>query len=80
MSNIKTLPCEFKDGHCVHCGDTEQGECEGWNTNDEPPYAWAIDACSKMWIGEYAELDAKAEAKRCGGTCKAFPLFRKDQS
>lgn len=39
------------------------------------PYAWAIDACSKMWRGEFAEMDAKAEAARCGGTCRAFPLY-----
>ena len=23
-------PCEFNSGACVHCGDTERGECEGW--------------------------------------------------
>lgn len=39
------------------------------------PYAWAISACSRMWFGEFAELDAKAEAARCGGTCEAFPLY-----
>lgn len=39
------------------------------------PYAWAIDACSRMWRGEFAEMDAKAEAARCGGTCTAFPLY-----
>lgn len=39
------------------------------------PYAWAIQGTSKMWRGEFAELDAKAEAKRCGGTCRSFPLY-----
>ena len=31
---MKTLPCEFKDGKCVHCGDTTRGECEGWTPPD----------------------------------------------
>jgi hypothetical protein len=28
-----------------------------------------------MWRGEYAEIDAKAEAKCIGGTCVAYPLY-----
>jgi hypothetical protein len=28
-----------------------------------------------MWRGEFAEIDAKAEAKRIGGTCVAFALY-----
>jgi glycosyltransferase involved in cell wall biosynthesis len=28
-----------------------------------------------MWRGEFAELDAKAEAKRIGGTCVAYALY-----
>ena len=40
------------------------------------PFAWAISACSRMWRGEFAEMDARAEAARCGGTCIAFPLYR----
>ena len=39
------------------------------------PVAWAVQACSKMWRGEFAEIDAKAEAKRIGGTCVAYPLY-----
>jgi hypothetical protein len=45
---------------------------------DEPaqePVAWAVQGCSKMWFGEFAEIDAKAEAKRIGGTCYAYPLY-----
>jgi hypothetical protein len=33
--------CEFSKGSCIHCGDTEQGECEGWNP---PPKR-------KEWVG-----------------------------
>jgi GH18 family chitinase len=36
---------------------------------------WAVQACSKMWRGEFAEIDAKAEAKRIGGTCVAYALY-----
>jgi len=39
------------------------------------PIGWAVQGCSKMWRGEYAELDAKAEARRIMGTCVAYPLF-----
>jgi len=41
----------------------------------QEPVAWAVQACSKMWRGEFAEIDAKAEAKRIGGTCVAFALY-----
>ena len=39
------------------------------------PVAWAVQACSKMWRGEFAEIDAKAEANRIGGTCVAYALY-----
>ena len=41
----------------------------------QEPVAWAVQACSKMWRGEFAEIDAKAEAKRIGGTCVAYALY-----
>jgi hypothetical protein len=28
-----------------------------------------------MWRDEFAEIDAKAEAKRIGGTCVAYALY-----
>jgi hypothetical protein len=40
----------------------------------QEPVAWAVQGCSKMWRGEFAEIDAKAEAKRIGGTCVAYAL------
>jgi hypothetical protein len=42
---------------------------------EEGPVAWAVQGCSKMWRGEFAEIDAKAEAKRIGGTCFAYVLY-----
>ena len=41
------------------------------------PHAWAIQGSAIMWKGEYAEIDAQAEARRCGGTCVAYPVFTK---
>jgi hypothetical protein len=41
----------------------------------QEPVAWAVQGCSKMWRGEFAEIDAKAEAKRIGGTCIAYALY-----
>lgn len=38
-------------------------------------YAWAVTGVSKLYQGEHAEGQAKAEAAYIGGTCVAFPLF-----
>jgi hypothetical protein len=35
------------------------------------PYAWCHTGSSRLWD----ETDAKMEAKHCGGTCVAFPVF-----
>jgi hypothetical protein len=42
---------------------------------EQGPVAWAVQGCSKMWRDEFAEIDAKAEAKRIGGTCVAYALY-----
>lgn len=39
------------------------------------PYCWKVDGVREPFFGEYAEIEAKHEAKRIGGTCKAFPLY-----
>ena len=44
-------------------------------TQQAEQIGWAVQGCSKMWRGEFAEIDAKAEAKRIGGTCVAFALY-----
>ena len=49
--------------------------CEALEQPEQEPVAWAVQACSKMWRGEFAEIDAKAEAKRIGGTCVAYALY-----
>ncbi len=50
-------------------------------SNEREPYAWAVSGLGGgMFFGEYAECDAKATAKRCGGTAEAFPLYRRAAS
>ena len=39
-------------------------------------YGWAVTGLAEPFFGEFAEHDARAEAKRVGGTAVAFPLFR----
>lgn len=43
------------------------------------PYAWTVRGTRQMYFGEYAESDARMEAKKIGGTAVAFPLFRQEQ-
>ncbi len=42
------------------------------------PYGWAVSGIALILRGEYAEANAKAEAKRIGGTCKEFPIYRSE--
>ena len=60
---------------CQH-GWLRGEQCEICNAAQpaQKPVAWAVQGCSKMWRGEFAEIDAKAEAKRIGGTCVAYAL------
>ena len=39
------------------------------------PYAWAVTGLAMPYYGEHAEHHAKLDAKRCGGTARAFPLY-----
>ena len=38
---------------------------------------WMIEGSDRIWRGEDAEQVAQAEAKRIGGTCYAFPIYRR---
>lgn len=40
------------------------------------PYCYVVSGCSIPFYGEFAENDAKQEAKRVGGTCEAIPLYK----
>ena len=41
----------------------------------QQPYGWKVYGVNSLFMGEFAESDAKAEAKRIGGTCITFPLY-----
>ena len=59
---------------------TEDGDGEPLYTAPPPavqePYAWTVSGTRRMWFGKYAENDARIEAKHCGGSCEAYPLYR----
>ena len=38
---------------------------------------WMISGCNAVWRGEHAEIDTKAEAMRCGGTCINYEIFKR---
>jgi hypothetical protein len=74
--------CPKASNHRLECTDSnESGQAGSVYTNPtaaqpaQKPVAWAVQGCSKMWRGEFAEIDAKAEAKRIGGTCVAYALY-----
>jgi len=49
---------------------------EALATPEQEPHGWMIEGAPTVMHGAFAELDAKAEAKRIGGTCKAYPVYR----
>lgn len=52
----------------------------GWSKSVQSAYAWAVSGLPTPFYGPHAESDARAEARRCGGTAEAFPLFKGAQS
>jgi len=45
--------------------------------SQQEPYGWMITGVPTVMKGSLAEDIQKAEAKRIGGTCKAFPIYLK---
>ena len=43
--------------------------------DEQEPVAWYVPPSSRLMLGEYAKLDAEAEARRCGCTARATPLY-----
>lgn len=39
-------------------------------------YGWMVEGVPTVMRGKFAERDAMAAAKRIGGTCKAFAVYR----
>ena len=73
---VSEFPLPNERNFCPRCGKrTKDIHTCTPPQQQAAPVAWAVQACSKMWRGEFAEIDAKAEAKRIGGTCVAYPLY-----
>ena len=47
--------------------------------DDDELFCWKVQGISGEYTGYMAEEEAKAVAKRIGGTCFAFPLYVKPQ-
>jgi len=47
------------------------------DVSQQEPYGWMITGVPTVMKGSLAEDIQKAEAKRIGGTCKAFPIYLK---
>lgn len=43
-------------------------------------YGWTVTGHIGVFIGEYAQQDAEAVARRCGGTSRAFALYREAEN
>ena len=41
----------------------------------QEPVAWIVAPSSRPFWGKYARQDAESEARRCGGTAKAEPIY-----
>jgi hypothetical protein len=67
--------CPCQDGDACHYKDCGNTKARPVAQPEQEPVAWAVQGCSKMWRDEFAEIDAKAEAKRIGGTCVAYALY-----
>lgn len=44
-----------------------------------PAHCWIVSGSSQAHFGEYAEHDATEEARRCGGSARAYPLHMTQQ-
>ena len=47
--------------------------------HDEYLFGWKVHGTNDLFTGYYAKEEAKAVAKRIGGTCFAFPLYVRPQ-
>jgi len=47
------------------------------DSHNKEHHGWMMQGSNQVFKGEFAELDSKAEAKRCGGTCYAYPIYLK---
>ena len=60
--------CEFLKGLCIHCGDTEQDECEGWNPppNKELQESFKLGYDAGVLETQLAQAKDRNFCPRCG--------------
>jgi hypothetical protein len=44
--------------------------------SQQEPLAWWVTGSSLLHFGNFAEEDAQAEARHCGGDALAFPVYK----
>lgn len=42
-------------------------------------HGWMVSGVSRVYFGDHAEMDATQEARKCGGTAKAYPIYTTPQ-
>ena len=60
-------------------GSWDKAALEQFVMPADEPYGWKVTGVPNLYMGEFAEQDAKAVAKRIGGACTAFPLYTRPQ-
>jgi hypothetical protein len=76
-SQEQAQPAQCDGGTCGLGGYCDK--CPKQTQPSTGAYCWAVSGLQSMFHGEFAEADAHDEARRCGGTAQAFPLFREAQ-
>jgi len=90
LKRYKKVPTNERDELIARLRDSQKRYVDTWVnlTNDaadmltadshhQKPHGWMMQGSNQVFKGEFAELDSKAEAKRCGGTCYAYPIYTK---
>lgn len=89
--SIEAMKLALEELEAIHPGNMTPMAEEAWNkaitslrkaiaqAEQAQPYGWKVYGVNALFVGEYAEQYAKAEAKRIGGTCIAFPLYTAPQ-
>jgi hypothetical protein len=76
-SQEQAQPAQCDGGTCGLGGYCDK--CPKQTQPSTGAYCWAVSGLQSMFHGKFAEADARNEARRCGGTAQAFPLFREAQ-
>jgi hypothetical protein len=60
--------------NCLHCRKPDKPDRFA-DAGKTIPYGWMVEGSHQVFFGEHAEKNARREAMRIGGTCKAFPIY-----